>query len=340
VPTYSYPSNAELREVSREYISLLSGTDNPNTDPIFRHFAIRTVDADTVIWEQGRNVSGLQQYRGAGGEFPPVATIGSDRYVVTPGYYGEKSVIFETDILRMRRPATFADTTDITTLVRDRVEQLAQREIDRMRNIGWTLATTGTFSVTGQDGVNAVHQDTYSTQSIAFSDWSDVANATPIADMRRMKLLQRGSGVMFNATSRAYANQVTINYLLNNRNANDLGGKLIVNGNNIITLADINRVLSENDLPQIFTYDDGYLTTPDPASFVPFIGDDKLVVFGSRMDGEPVAAFEQTINAQTGSPGPDVAVVETDYPKAVTVYRSVNYAPTIQHVRAIVWATC
>lgn len=340
MPTYSYPANADLRLVSEEYVALLTGQGNPFADPIFGHFTIRTVDADTVIWEQGTSIYGLQQFRGAGGEFLPIPKTGVKRYVVTPGYYGEKEDIKEEDILRLRRPGSFADAIDIGTLVTNATKNLTKRRVDRMRHIGWTLATTATFSVTGSDGSNAVHTDTFSTQSITFSNWSNLSGATPLQDLRRLKLLQRGSGVLFNKMAKAYANQTTINYLLNNTNTSDIGGRLVVNGNSMPnSLAQINEVLSDNDLPQIFTYDDGYLTSADEASFTPFIADNRLVVFGARMDGEAIAAFEQTINGQTGMPGSDTGVKETDYPKNIAVYDSVNYAPTIQHPRSIVWAT-
>jgi len=343
--TYSYPANADLRLVAEEYVSLLTNTDNVMVDPIFRHFGIRNVDADTVIWEQGTNIFGLQQYRGAGGEYPPIPKQGVNRYVITPGYYGEKEVISETDILRLRRTGDFAAPIDIGGLIAAATRRLVQREIDRMRSIAWTLATTATFTVLGPDGVNAVHTDTYSTQSITFSTWANTSTATPLADLRRLKILQRGSGVRFDRTSYMYANQVTINYLMNNTNTNDIGGKRViaVGGTESVTLtnnlAQINGILLDNDLPQIVPYDDGYLTSPDPNSFTPFIADNRLVVFGARVDGEPIAYFEQTLNAETMMPGPDINVVETSNPKNVSVYRGVNYAPTIQHPRSIVWAT-
>src|SRR5687768_13003297 len=109
MPTYAYPTNAEIRKVAQEKQPELL-----LQDPIFKHFPPVNKNASTVIWDQMDNYVGLQQVRGINGEFSRVTKTGAKRYVMTPGYYGEYEGLDEQMLTEMRPLGTMGDTIDVS----------------------------------------------------------------------------------------------------------------------------------------------------------------------------------------------------------------------------------
>lgn len=333
MPTYVYPNNAELFEVQQKLLPVLT-----MADPIFDIMPIVNKDAHLVMWEQEDDYIGLQQLRGINGAPRLVQAVGGKRFQIVPGVYGDLANVDELEITSRRAFGDLsASPINISDLVMKRQAQLMTREINRIKAIGWTLIATGTFSVSGPDGL-AGHTDTFSLQTFAGSDWSTVATATPLVDFRAAKLLQRGFSVSFGREAKAYANSTTVNRMLNNTNSSDLHGKRQGGGDTFNSLMNVNNVLLDNDLPMVVEYDGGYLN--DSGTFVNFIPDDKVVLVGARTDGGRVAEYQMTRNANNPSEGPGAYTKVVDdpnkVPRCIEVHKGHNGGPAIYFPSAIV----
>lgn len=330
--TYAFPTPARLREIEQEVTPTLT-----LTDPIFQDFPIVTVDDDILRWEQQDNYIGLQQVRGLNGEPPRVARIGAKSYIMEPGVYGEFIAIDEREITRRRRLGTFDQAMDITDIVTRSQEQLLHRRYMRIRQIIWTLLSAGTFSVANGQGV-VLHTDAYTFQTFSAGvGWSTVATATPLSDLRAVKLLARGHGVDLGARAKAYMNAATANSLMKNTNSSDLGGRRLVGGATFNSLADNNRIFMDNDLPQVIVMDDGYYD--ESSTFQLFIPNNKVVVIGQRPMGQTVGEYRITRNANNpgAAPGPYTVVVDDDDPpKKLEVHDGHNGGAVISFPSSVV----
>lgn len=337
MPTYAYPSNAILEEIAQDFLPTLQ-----MTDPLFDFMPIENEDTDLVMWEQEDNNQGLMNVRGINGQPGKVQPLGVKRYAMQPGYYGDFNSIDELEITRRRGIGTFGNVIDVEELVMKRQNQLMDRLIKRIVNIGWLTVTTGTYTVTNKDGV-VIATDTFPIQTYsAGTGWATTATATPLADFRAIKLKQRGHAVLFNAKATAYMNQVTFNYLTANTNSADLFGKRTAGFGTVIGLGDINKVLLGEDMPQIAIYDGGYIDST--GTFQPYIANGKVTVVGQRVDGAQVAKFILTRNAQKETPGPGIYTLVVDtlssgtapVPREISVHAGFNGGPGVLYSNAIV----
>ncbi len=334
--TFTYPTSVELSQIEQVKVPVLT-----QDDPIFRIMPVTTKDAAVVSWEQQDNFTGLQAVRGLGGKPSRVNRVGAKRYVMEPGFYGEFQEIDEQELMHRRRYGSFDQPIDISDLVMEAQDQLLGRRIDRIRQIGWTLITTGTFSVSHPLG-GVMHTDTYSLQTASFSNWSSASAGTPLIDFRTAKLLSRGKSVNFGRNATAYLNQITFNKLAKNTNTADLGGKKTTNISNISSLKDINSWLLDEDLPQIEIYDEGYQNDSDV--FVPFIGDNVTVIVGHRTTGASVAEYRmvRNVNNPGMEPGAYQKVIdhgEDDVPRVIEVHDGHNGGPAIFFPSAVIVCT-
>lgn len=333
-----FPTTAQIQKIAQDKLPSLT-TD----DPIFQYFPIETVDADTLYWEQLDNFTGLQAVRGLGGKPSRVRQVGAKTFEMKPGAYGEFMTIEEVELTRRRPLGQWDGTVDISEVVMLRQDQLLNRRVDRIKAISWTLATTGTFSVSNAES-GITHTDTFALQTFTSSTaWSDAANSTPLADMRAIQLLSRGKSVSFGANSKLYLNRVTANQMLANTNQSDLGGRRTGNVYVAMTLEEANRIFMSEGLPQIEVYDDGYLRDSDGA-FVPFIANAKGILFGARPGNQPIGAYRMTrnVNNPNAEPGAYMKVVdkgETEVPRIIEVHDGHNGGPVIYFPSALVRCT-
>lgn len=335
MPTYTYPSAAELRVIEQDKLPALSAAD-----PIFSILPIETADDDLLLWEQSDNYTGLQQIRGLNGEPPRVKQVGAKAYMMRPGVYGEFIRIDEEQLTRRRAWGSFGTPIDIADLVMGAQDQLLGRRIDMIRYIGWTLLTTGTFAVANPQGGLPMHTDSFSLQTFdAAISWATAASATPLADLRAMQLLSRGRGVDFGPRAMLYVNRVTANHLLANTNAADLGGKRTSGLANITSMAEVNAVMTSEGLPTIAIYDEGYLDAS--GTFIPFIPDLTGVLVGRRTSGAAIGNYRMTRNANNPNlePGAYTKVVdkgEHEVPRIIDVHDGHNGGPVLYHPSAVV----
>jgi len=336
--TYAYPSAAELREIEQDKIPNLTAAD-----PVFAVLPIESVDEDLLIWEQTDNYVGLQQVRGLNGQPARVQLVGDKQYMMRPGVYGEFIAIDEAALTRRRQIGTFGTPVNITDLVMRAQDQLLTRRFDRLRYIGWTLLTQGSFSVANPLGGTPIHTDTFPLQTFDASvSWATYASATPLANMRAMQLLSRGRSVDFGSRATLWVNRVTANHMLSNTNAADLGAKKTADG--YFSLTDANRIFLGENLPQIAIYDEGYLN--DSGTFVPWIADLEGVLIGVRTSGAAIGGYRMTRNASNADlgPGPFTAVIDSAAvsgrpPRTIEVHDSHNGGPVLYHPSAVVRCT-
>lgn len=316
---YIYPTNQELTTIAQKKQATLA-----LNDPIFQFFPIVNVDADVLSWEQEDDYKGLQQIRGLNGQPKRVNYVGGKRFLMEPGYYGEFLPVDEAEMTRRRQWGTFNQPVNIDDLVTKRQDKLLAREIARIRQVLWTLVSKATFSIldeTGQVKYAGTYTDTPFDASVA---WSDLANATPLADIRAAVQNEIATDAMFNSGAVLFLNPVDAGYLFANRNANDLGGRRT----NILSsfgVDDVNKILVAEDLPQIVIYNGSYLNEAGTA--VRFLDTGYGVIMGVRNDGGTTGDYAMTRNAQNEgmAPGPYDFVYESpEPPKNVRVHRGHN----------------
>jgi hypothetical protein len=341
---YIFPQSAILQKIAQDKLPDLTAQN-----PIFTYFPIVDYNASVLEWEQRDNVTGLQQIRGMNGQPPNVTQVGMKRFVEQPGVYGEFIVLDEKQLTDMREMGTFATPTDISTLVMAAQDQLIQRRVDRQAALAWTLAVTGTFSVTSKSGA-IVHTASYLTQTFsAVVPWATIATATPLADFSSLALLARGHSVNFGAGAKAFMNRKTFNYMRSNTNAADIYGRRTQGLGTVNSLNQWNELLMMDDLPEIVVYDDGYLTdgsvVENATDFTQFgsqtqyIPDNKVVVFGQRPGNPAIGNVMQTRNINNGgAPGVYQKVLdrgEDQVPRIIEVHDGFNGGVTIFYPSAI-----
>jgi hypothetical protein len=334
--TYAFPTSAALREVEQVILPRLT-----LADPIFDIFPMETVDDFILMWEQYDNFTGLQQVRGLDAEFPRVKKIGAKRYMMEPGVYGERIPISETELTRRRQLGRWpSEGMPIGDLVSICQRQLIQRRLDRIRQIIWTLAATGTFSVAGPNGA-VLHTDSYTFQTASAAvAWATSATATPLVDLRAIQLLGPQYGTSFGAGAQAFMNRPTWNKLITNTNASDLGGRYLVLFNRLRSVGSVNEILQGEDLPGIVIYDEGYLN--DSGTFARFLPNDKVVIFGRRPSGVRLGGYRmvRNVNNPGMAPGPySEVIVARDPPKVPDVFDGHNGGPVVEFPGSIVVLT-
>ncbi|HEY3283074.1 MAG TPA: hypothetical protein VGN26_12445 [Armatimonadota bacterium] len=334
---FVYPSAAELQQVEQVVMPRLV-----MNDPLLAPDGVMPItndDAYLLEWEQEDNYQGLQGVRGLDGQPSAVARIGSSRYQVQSGVYGEFSTVGESEITRARQLGSWGAPIDLAKTVRKEQDRLLQRRLDRIRWIGWNLISTGAFSVSGPSG--AIHLDSYTMQTQnALVAWATVATARPVADFRAAKLKHRAKGVTFDSGARAYVNSATLNALLGNQNAADLYGMRAPNGATYNTLDALNGILIANELPRIVEYDEGYID--DAGTFQLWVPNNKCIVVGKRTTGARVAEYKLTRNATNPgcAPGPYTIVKDIQGPpRSFQVHDGHNGGPCFYFPSAVIIMT-
>lgn len=331
--TYIYPTNQELKAVEQDKVHALS-----MNDPIFKHFPMVNVDSHVLSWEQRDNYKGLQQVRGLNGQPKRVNAIGGKRYTIEPGVYGEFMAVDELELTTRRKWGSQDQAIDIEDLVVEKQDQLLARRIDLIKSVLWKLATTGTFTVLNDQGVQ-MYAGTFALQPASASvAWGTSATAKPLGDMRAVQLLSRGHSVSFGSQATAYMNRKTFNKMIANTNTNDLAGRRTSGLNTVLNLEEVNKVLMGEDLPQVTPWDEGYLD--DNGDFVPFIADDKVAIFGARPGNQDIGDYAMTRNANNPNlePGSYTKVVddEDEVPRKIVVHDGHNGGPRIYFPSAII----
>ncbi len=343
---FTYPTSVEIRAIEPDLIQAdLSSRLGMQIMPI------RDVNVAKVRWTQQDNFYGLQALRGMDGQPAHVQRVGNRTYEYEPGVFGEYIDITETELVTRAGSADVASTPiSIDDLVVDADKLLIQREDDRIESSIWTLLTTGVISITlnGPNGTQIGYRDSYTIQTYSASiSWATVATAVPIRNFQAVQQLGVGHSVDFGSGATAYMNSTTVNNLINNTNAADLGGKRIGGGSTVNTIPETASLLLGLNLPRIAVYDGGYIATSG-GGLIKFIPDNKVVVVGRRTNGARIGEYLRTRNASNGfRPGPYRYVIdranginaEKRTPANIEIHRGHNGGPTMMYPSAVVVMT-
>ena len=358
-PQYTYPTTQELRMLDQEKTPTLT-----QDDLIFQFFPIVEQNVINVRFIQRDNYTGLQNFRGVDGQPTRVRRVGAKSYLYEPGVYGEYISLDEKEIMERAPWDNINGFMSLDAMVAEAQDQLLQRRVDRIKWILWTLLATGIFFVpthqaeannigTGVQG-GAGHGDQYANvtaigqfgiQSFTASPtWATVATATPMADLRNFQLTaERGRSVSFGKGTVAIMNRSTWYNMVNNTNANDLGGQFRdAGGSRMISLQNVNDVLIAQDLPTIIIYDEGYID--ENGTFQLWVPNNTVILIGARNNGEPVGEYWLTRNANNDgmAPGPYQFVNDSAQipnmkivPRSIDVHDGHNGGPVLFYPSAI-----
>jgi hypothetical protein len=323
---YVFPTSIELREIEQIKLPQLT-----MTDPIFQIMPMRETEHFLVSWEQKDNFTGLQGLRGLDGTPARVNAVGSKRFNMTPGVYGEFLPITEEELTLRRQIGSFATPIDLSELVMERQDQLLSRRIDRIRQIGWSVLQ-GSFAVSGPQGI--VHADAFPVSRYTGAvPWATRATATPLQDFRNVQLFEEGRSMSFGPNAKAYMNRRTFNDMVANLNANDLAGRRVTGLLSVLNLNEINSILLGEGLPQVIIHNEGFLN--DAGVFTAFIPNNRVIVIGARPTGTTME-YQMVRNATNPNAEPgaytrvwDSAAEDGRPPRRIEVHDGHNGGPTL-----------
>jgi hypothetical protein len=312
--TQSYQIEMILPELMLEEMS----GDGP--DPILEAVPVMYEgDSELLRWDQCENGYGLLSARGLGGEPDVVVVPGSRTSMVAPGYYGERAILDEVQLTRMRE----LGTPNLPMAVNDRVSLItqyqAQKSVDRIRQTTCDFLRTGRFTNVDAAG-STVHTDrieNYSTITIAGQtlpktgltlgpSWrTSPATATPLKDMRAIKLeLERGTSSRFGKDAKIVCHPNVIVDLFNTKEINDTYKDRY--GSSLTTESQLEELIQGAGLPRLVPYDRGYFPTLADATartnFTLFLADKAMIWLGVRPKGQRLGKFVLTRNMGVSPP--------------------------------------
>lgn len=307
----------------------------------FDLFPLTERNEQDLILERNGVRRGLQWARGEDGPTGPARLPGLDTFRVSPGYYGDHHTIREGDLLRLRPLGEWTNFQEEPETVNKATEYLVERFRDRAEKNIWDLLLTGKFEATNIGGV-VLHRDMYlidnaNTPSVLFNV---PATAFPIRYLRELiPAKQLGKSIRF-SKGRIIMNANTFNTIFANTNPDDLGGRRGEYGATINTAEAANEILLGQGLPKIEIYDEGYYPDPAGAAFVRFIPDGKILLVGTRTDGEPLGEYRMTRCANNPGSKPGMFVIVKDQrdlvPANVIVQCGHNGGPVAEYPEGLI----
>lgn len=320
-----------------------------NNDPLLKLYPLGYEDADVIRYDQWQDPFGLVALRGIDGP-PPIITLPGIRvYQVAPGYYGNKSMIRESQIVKMREPGTANLPVELgklmsyymnyfITIVAWRVRQTIA---DLLINGTFTNTTTNATDNTSNGSIQHTYTiDNYRTLSPANDantgpSWNlDPVNAKPIQDLQFWQNeLQLGTSTSFGNDSTLVTQQSVINDLLKTTQIQQTYRDNY--GASIPGFDGLNKFLQGFGLPQIEIYNEGYNPTladvqnQDLSAFTRFIPPGSLIWAGKRKEGQMVGQFlltrsaNKVISGMPGYPEAKVNAPDAELPFSQGIYVAV-----------------
>lgn len=334
MPTYTYPTNAELITIAQELVP-----DLTMDDPIFSIFPIRMRNASRLRWQQMDNFVGTMDLRGAGGEPIRINRVGTKIYEAEPGYFGNFGTLDEVEMTNramMSATGIGAAPIKVTDLVNEVQLQLLSRQVTSIKSLMWNLAISGALTLTLPNGGVGFSASYSLTTFTASPLWSSTTTATPLADLLSMQRLHgRGTSNFYDSRATLWLNSKDSANVLQNSNALDLGGKRVSPLSTITSMEDVNRFLLAQGSPQIRVYDGSYLDNSGAVQM--YIPDGTGLLVAGRPGGETPGEFQMTRNLMNpdGAPGPYTFVddrtqgVMKSVPPRIDVHGGFNGGPCI-----------
>ncbi|QQS31866.1 MAG: major capsid protein [Acidobacteriota bacterium] len=294
--TLTFPTNAELNEVVQAF------QDDPSQHIGAGILPINTSMAQKVRWDERDHDRGLTAPHVMGTDPKTDTRQGHKTYEYEPIPFKETDLLKESEILRSRELGTLAGTLDLSSEIARIARDRFNKTMARIEKLRWDTLK-GAIAI-DENGVKV--NETFAVQTHSpLVDWDTLATAKPLADFNALKLKFRKTGATA-AGAKAYMNQVTANWLLENQNAADLKGFQNQNFAHLpYSVEEMNKILAVRGLPEIVVYDGGYVNEND--TFVPFLADAEVIVIGKRPAGQNVGDFMSTPslhNSANGQPAP------------------------------------
>ncbi len=276
--TYRFPTNVSLQEVVQEYV-----TDREALLGI-KLLPPQPRDAQFIEWDELDYELGMTAPHNMNADPKIAGRPGSKTHRYAPLFFKETDVLKESDMLMPRSMGTLGGVVDVSA----DIARISKARVDKnFLRLEWLIWQTlkGKLQY-NENGV--VVDETFPVQTQnALVDWDEAATATPIKDFQAMALRGRGLGVSFKKGATAYMNQTTANWLVNNRNDNDLWGYRNRDSvNATYSVEDVNKILVAQGCPTVEVHDEGCYDSA--ANFQLSLADGEVVVVGKRAAGEKV----------------------------------------------------
>lgn len=296
VLTLTYPTNLELTQVIQEYQIDAAGFKGAEILPDEETMSQR------VQWDEMDNERGMTAAHVMGTDPKIDLRPGSKVREYTPIAFKETDLVKEDEILRSRELGTLGNVVSLSGIIARIAKARKDKTWIRKETLRWD-----TLRGRIQLNENGVFVDeTFPVQQYQSTiAWSNLTTATPLRDFNAVKLLFRGTGATI-AGAKAYINQTTANWILENQNPNDLKG--FQNSNFVqlpYSIEEANKVLSSRGLPTLEIYDDGYFDIN--GVFQTFIKDGDVHIVGKRPAGQKVGGWMSTASLHrnvNGMPAP------------------------------------
>ncbi len=271
-------------------------------------------------------------------------------YRVAPGYYGNKTQIRESQVVKMREPGTANKPVAMDELMNYYMLYFSTMAGSLIRNTTANLLINGTFTNTTTDATNntsngsEIHTYTienYRTLSPANdgntgpSWFLDPINAKPVNDqLYWQNFLQLGTSTSFGNDSTLLTQQTTIVDLLKTTQIQQVYRDKY--GSSITGPEGVNMLQQGFGLPKFEIYNEGYNPTladvqaQDLSAFTRFIPHGALIWCGKRKEGQQVGAMKFTRNANkvnSGKPGYPTVSENPELPWSEGIHVAVYYYP-------------
>lgn len=272
----------------------------------FKLMPMSEVNEVDLIYERRDVIRGLQFARGINGTLGRVNSRGINAFTVSPGYYAEYYGFDEEKLIKSRQVGSWMDFDPEGALLAEAADILTTRALDRKEANIWSFMLTGGFEAKNIQGVS-YHQPVYAVDAYTPAVLFNVlATATPLNYLRQViwSLNQRGYSVDFSpAAGQIIMSNVTLQNILNNTNAADIGGRRLDVGSTVNDVDGLNKILVANSIPPITIYDKGYFPEGTGAQTL-FVPDGKILIVGNREDGAPFGEYRMTKAVQNANLAP------------------------------------
>jgi hypothetical protein len=313
--TYQLPTNRSLTEVIQDYAIQREKLEGIKKMPLVSR------DTQIIEWDELDFEVGMTAPHNMNADPKVAGRPGMKTHRFSPLFFKETDILKESDMLMPRQAGTLGGSLDLSAEIARIAKARADRNFLRVESTIWQ--TLKGHLVIDENGVEV--DETFNVQTEQASvDWDEFATAKPVEDMTALALKFRGTGASIQG-SEAYINQTTANWLMNNKNENDLRG--FQNPNFVAlpySLDEVNKIMIARGLPKFVVYDEGAYDAN--ANFQLFLADGEVVIIGKRATGETVGDWIMTPSLHHAAMGPNqfgfFSIVEVNgqpNPGAVTI---------------------
>lgn len=229
---------------------------------------------------------GIQQERSALGA-PPTIDSAYDRNGqfchFSPAWFGEQIRITEHDLLYRTNPGLCpTDPLDATGEIAARERLMVNRQLRRIEKNIWDVLRTGVYVTRNSQGQSTNVQYFNIRKISPVIPFTDHLNSRPLAFLRSLPILARNNDTDFGTCTRYFANQVTVNEILANRNPEDFGRANTGVCCNTMTQEWVNQQLAANGLGNFTVYEGRWRDAGGLGNM--YLPDGYIIAIGCRPD--------------------------------------------------------